>query len=169
MGKSDLEKLSKDALVTLVDSLLWQYRLVDAFWFINIEKEYDLSKAEDINAKVWKKLGRLSAKDIKEKFNIQEKGLSGFLKVMNLYPWKMMDCFQIEEKKDELIITSSNCPAQMGRIKHGLSEYVCKEMHYQEFKTFAEEIDPDIKIECIFAPPDPHPDDLFCKWRVYKQ
>jgi Family of unknown function (DUF6125) len=167
MEPSDLEKLSKKELMTLVDSLLWQYRLVDAFWFINVENKYDLSSAEDMNANVWEKIGRLSAKDIKKKFNIKTKGLKGFLKVMEFYPWKMMDCFQIKEKKDELIVTSSNCPAQTGRIKHGLSEYVCKEMHYQEFKTFAEEIDPEIKIECIFAPPDPHPQDLFCKWRIY--
>ena len=168
MLQNALEKLTKKDLISLVDALLWQYRLVDAFWFLNIENTYDLSSAEKINAVVWKKLGRLSAKNIKEKFKIKEKGLAGFLKVMEFYPWKMMDCFQIENKQDELIITSSNCPAQMGRLKHGLGEYVCKEMHYQEFKTFAHEIDPEIKIECIFAPPDPHPENLFCKWRVYE-
>ncbi len=168
MEQNSLENLEKKELITLVDSLLWQYRLIDAFWFINIEKQYGLSVAEKINEKVWEKIGGLSAKDIKKKFNIKEKGIKGFLRVMDFYPWKLVDCFQIEDLGKELIITSSNCPAQLARKKHGLGEYVCKEMHLKEFITFANEIDPDIKIECLFAPPDPHPDDIFCKFRVYK-
>jgi hypothetical protein len=49
---------------------LWQYRLVDAFWFINVEKRFDLGAAEAVNADVWGKVAALSARDIKKRFAI---------------------------------------------------------------------------------------------------
>ncbi len=166
MHKDPISLLEREDLEQLARSLLWQYRVVDAFWFIKLEKRFDLATAEDLNAEVWAKVGRLAARDIKERFNITAQGLQGFLQAINYYPWFLMDAFRIEDKGSELIVTSDNCPAQLGRLKHGLGEYACREMHGKEFVHFCEVIDPRIKVECEFAPPDPHPEDLFCKWRI---
>jgi len=42
-----------------------------------------------------------------------------------------------------------------------LSSTNCKNMHLKEFKAFCKEIDEKIEVNCIFAPPDNHPNDFF--------
>jgi hypothetical protein len=169
MDLGPLEGWDKERLLEYVRSLLWQYRLVDAFWFINLERRFDLPTAEAVNADVWGKVAGLSARDIKKRFSITERGLSGLKQTLEIFPWALLVGYQVREEKGELIIEVPHCPAQEGRLKHGLGEYVCKEMHRREFEGFAAEIDPAIRVACDFAPPDPHPQELFCRWRFYEE
>jgi len=165
MDLSSVKNLSPSELKNYLDFLLWHYRVIDGFWFLFVSDEFDQQTAERINERVWAKAAGIAAKDILKRFCIEERGLHGFVKAKKLFPWTMIIGYDIEEKSNEVIISVPSCAPQVARVNNGLPEFFCKEMHRGEFENFAMVIDDRIKVECIFAPPDPHPDHTFCRWR----
>jgi|Deesub1362B_J571_1020462.scaffolds.fasta_scaffold00016_83 hypothetical protein len=167
MGESKFRielKLDEKEKDEYINFLLRQYRLVDAFWFLGVEDRFGLNVAVELNEEVWEEMARRSAREIKRRFKLEERGLKGFIKALKYFPWATIVGYEVERTEDgRVVIKVPHCPPQEARLKSGKKEFPCKEMHYREFKFFAKEIDERIEVECIFAPPDERRD-IWCMW-----
>jgi hypothetical protein len=161
-----ISEIEDQDLRPYLEFLLRQYRLADAYWFLAVEDTFGTQAAEKLNEDIWTRIGTVAAREIKERFPLEGEGVARVLEALSYFPWAIITGFEMEETADGARITVPYCPPQAARVRTGRGEFSCKEMHRGEFVSFAREIDERVEVRCIMAPPDPHPDDLWCEWEL---
>jgi hypothetical protein len=62
-----------------------------------------------MNEEVWHRMGKIMAREIKERFSIEEKRLKALVKVLRYFPWAIISGYEIEIKDEEIMVTVPHC------------------------------------------------------------
>ena len=160
----ELEKLEKETLIELIKMYSHNWLTVDGLWFSGVEEKYGLDAALELDVRMWGIGSMIEAKRIKNLLNLQGRGLDNIIKTINFMSWAPGFGYEYELSTNRAIWTCKRCPPQEQRVKIGKGEFPCKPTFDACFNNVIKVIDPRARVQCIFCPPGPHPDDAWCQW-----
>lgn len=161
------EKFSIEQKSSLLEDAAKLWLAHDGLWFLKVEKKYGIEKAIEIDREAWKDFTVIEAKRIMEKLSLLENGGLDALKTalkFRLYAYINKQEI-IEENEKSFVFKMNSCRVQEARKRKGLLDFPCKSVGIVEYSYFAKTIDHRIETECLYCPPDNHPEDSWCAWR----
>ena len=171
MRIDEINNFSKEDIISLLKICRKGMRFQDGFWFMNVEDLWGIEKAEDIDANIWSKYGRYEAGLILKAFLFEEKGIQKLIKAIKYAPSWLFFSYSIEQVSEtEAIFQVKDCLAQSGRLRIGRNIFNCRKVEEGYLTNFAQTIDPKIKVEYGFSPPEKYFKNLWCSWHfLYKE
>lgn len=167
MSNENLEKLSKDELIELIDTYSKNWLAMDGVWFQSVEKKFGMDEAIFHDEEAWKRYTVIEAKRIKEFLHLGENsGLEGLEKALMFRFYANLNENFVERTNDgALIYTVTKCRVQHARKSKGMELHPCKSVAIFEYSGFARTIDERIKTECLSCYPDVTDEKCSCRWK----
>lgn len=159
--------MSREQLLDVMNNLGINWIANDGIWFQSVEMNRDMYDAKRCNDSCWTRFSPVEVWSIRRFLGLPDyAGLEGLKKALRFRMYAFINVQSIiDEEPESVIFQMNDCRVQSARKRRGLDDYPCKSAGLVEYSSFAENIDPRIKTECIGCPPDPHPDEWFCAWR----
>lgn len=166
MKWDEMAQLPRETILALLNDALRNMLRIDAYWFIGMEKNLGMENALRVDEEVWRRFGKVEANQVKANFNVSGDGISTLVKALKLAPtWTLWGDLQIEQtSENEAVLQVLRCSSQVERIKAGVGVFACKGVEQGYFDSFAQAIDPRIKVACNFCPPEKYFENLWCEW-----
>lgn len=164
MPSGVLESMTREDLIRYIEILSKNFLTIDGYWFLGVEEKFGIEAAIDIDRRAWEQYAVSEAKRIKELLGIAEGTLADLERALQLICFAPSSGVRIELLDGRLVMTITKCRPQRARTRDGRGEFACKPVGFAHLSTFAKTINPRFETRCIFAPPDSHPDGLWCRW-----
>ena len=161
--KKELMQLPKEKLVDFIEMCNKNLWTLQNNWIVNIEREYGHHVAVKFDGIVFPRLMEVTVYRLRKLFNLGDdiQALHEVFKFAVFSTYGQMVFPEITEKK--LVRRVVRCPMQLDRRKGGLPELACKPALEATYSRVAKAINPKMKLTRVWAPPDPHPVELWCE------
>ncbi len=163
-----LLEMPKEDQKRLLEGIAANWLANDGVWFQAVEFSSGMVDAKRCNDACWGHFSPFEAWSIKRFAAIPENaGLEGLKKALTHRIYALINRFSIiDDGPNAFVFQMNDCRVQSARKRKGLDDYPCKSGGTVEYTYFAKAMDRRIRTECIGCPPDPHPGEWFCCWRV---
>ena len=163
---SDLDDLSREQLISMLDDFAKNWLAHDGLWFLAVERKFGIETAMELDRKAWEKFTVIEAERIMRRHNITKgSGLPGLKKALDFRLYSRLNKQEIiEETENRFVFRMNDCRVQSARKNKGLADFPCKSIGIVEYGEFAKTIDPRIRTTCLSCPPDEHPEEFYCAW-----
>lgn len=164
MAEGEHSQISVEKLVELCSRSCYT---LDGLWFTLVEEKFGLDAALEIDVEVWRRLCLVQARRVQKYFTVDEGSpIRNLIKVIELDPLLAVFKPRVAELSDNrAVLRFTDCPPQKARIRDGRGEFPCKAVGIALLGSYAEVIDPRIKMSCLTCPPDAHPAQFWCEWQ----
>lgn len=161
--KGELMKLTKEQLIDYIGVLKKNFWTCQNNWMANVNKRYGTKAAAELDALLFGRLMLVEVHRFKKLFNLGD-DLSALTKCMifSISSEEGLESEWVELTAKRVSWQCTRCPMQLRRRSDGVDELPCKEPLISTATNLAAAVNPRIKVTHVFAPPDPHTDDLWC-------
>lgn len=162
-----LAEKSREELMILLGDLAKTWLTGDGLWFQAVESAHGMTQAKEVNDVCWAHFARMEAFKIRRYLGVDTNGgLQALHKALGLRVYSSINAHSSSWDEDgSLLFSMTECRVQAARRRKQMEDYPCKSAGIIEYSVFAAAIDPRIKTNCVWCPPDRVPDEVFCTWR----
>jgi hypothetical protein len=161
----NVEDLSREDLIKLVQMYARNWLAHDGCWFLAVEEKFGMETAIELDMRSWACFSPVEARRIMQTFGIpKDGGLEALEQALGYRLYATVNR-QAAERVDghTLRFRMVECRVQQARQRKGLPPFPCKSVGQVEYSQFARTVDARIETVCVHAPPDAVTDS-FCEW-----
>ena len=160
-----LSQLDSDSYADLTFMHLRNMWAVDGLYYLGIEERFGTEAATEIDAFVWKIMGKIEARRLQKLLGLG-RDMESMIKGLKYSGWTMdLDDKEWDEVEDGVLLRTIRCRVQLTRLKDGLEVFPCKVVRWGFLKAFAREFDENIEVICNQCPPDTLEEGKWCEWK----